>query len=325
MLSSLTIKNFGLIDRLTVDLGKGLNVLTGETGAGKSILIDALQIVLGNKLNISQVRDKESPCVIEAVFDLSPQFLKKHPPLSEHVSKDDPLLIINRTFFADGRGKNKINGLTVTVSELKNMGNYLVDLHGPHDHQMLLSEDLHLDILDSLTSIETDKKEYSELFNSYTKLKKELDTLTGLAENSERELDILTHQIKELEQVPLSETEYEKLSQESSRINNSEKLHESASRLLDLLENEENGMNRISSQAFTFMNTLSSTDEATSPFTDILTRIQEDSSELSASLSDYLETLSFDPRRSDEVNRRLDIYYDLIRKYGPSMENVSSF
>ncbi|MDP8258360.1 MAG: DNA repair protein RecN [Candidatus Aadella gelida] len=325
MLSNLIIKNFGLVDQLTVDFDKGLNILTGETGAGKSILIDALQVALGGKLSSSHIHDVNSSCMIEAVLDLSSQFLSINPLFSEYIDDDENILIISRTFLPDGRSKNKLNGRTVTVGQLKSIGNRLVDLHGPHDHQMLLSESNHLSMLDALSNIKNKMGIYSKTFDSYLTLKKESIRLEELSANSERELDTLSHQIKELEQVPLDITEHEKLIKESSRVNNAEKLHASASSILELFDNEENGANKIASQAFTFMNILNSTDESTSPLSEILSRIQEDASDLSSLITDYLEELSFHPQRADEVNKRLDIYHELTRKYGPTLEDVMVF
>ena len=153
MLSQITIQNFGLIDRLTVDFEERLNVFTGATGAGKSILIDALRVSLGDRLNSSQIRDNSMQCMIEAVLDLTAKQLKQIPALSDFVTEEDRTIIITRTFTPEGRNKNKINGFSVTVSQLKNIGDNLVDLHGPHDHQMLFSEASHIKILDRLSAL----------------------------------------------------------------------------------------------------------------------------------------------------------------------------
>src|SRR5271170_283118 len=130
MLTQLTIRNFGLIDEISIEFEKRFNILTGETGAGKSILIDALRSVLGERLDTSSIRNPQNPCVIDAVFEFP-----------------DKQLIIQRFYSASGTGKIKIDGLSATVGELKELGNHLIDFHGPHDHQMLLSEDQHLVML----------------------------------------------------------------------------------------------------------------------------------------------------------------------------------
>ncbi|HNX90416.1 MAG TPA: AAA family ATPase, partial [Candidatus Omnitrophota bacterium] len=139
MISQLTIQNFGLIDKMTVELAGGLNIFTGETGAGKSILIDALRFALGERLVPSLIRDQKLPCMVEAVFELSNKNIKDFPDLGEYISDEEKNVIINRTVSPDGKNRVKLNGFTITVSQLKAIGDHLVDFHGPNDHQMLLS------------------------------------------------------------------------------------------------------------------------------------------------------------------------------------------
>jgi DNA repair protein RecN (Recombination protein N) len=167
MLTQLTIRNFGLIDEISIEFINGFNILTGETGAGKSILIDALRSVLGERLDSSSIRDPKNPCVIEAVFDIKDKKLSRLELIKEYLNEDDHKLIIQRIYSASGTGKIKINGLSVTVGQLKNLGNHLIDFHGPHDHQMLLSEDQHLLMLDQLVNFKNTKEEYAKIFKSF--------------------------------------------------------------------------------------------------------------------------------------------------------------
>ena len=160
MLSQLSIHNFGLIEQLTIEFSHGLNVLTGSTGAGKSIIIDGLRFALGGRLKSSQIRDSSKPCIVELVFELRDTGLRSLPPFSEFLSDGDNNLIISRQASPDGRGKIKINGFNVTVAQLRNIGNHLMDFHGPHDHQLLLSEEYHIRILDQLTEFKGLKDEY---------------------------------------------------------------------------------------------------------------------------------------------------------------------
>jgi len=324
MISQLTIQNFGLIDHLTAEFCKELNIFTGETGAGKSILIDALRFCLGERLNSAQIRDSDEPCIVEAVFELTRKQIDESPILLEYLDNESAL-IINRTYLSDGRNKNKINGFNVTVSQLKKIGDHLVDFHGPHDHQMLFAEDSHLNILDKLCRIEEIKAKYTQKYNEYLYLRKELEKLRALSESREREQDMLSYQIKELKEVPLDTARYQELTNERTRINNAEKLHESACQLINALENEHTGITRTLIQAFASMKTLNSTDETTVEFADILARIQEDSSELISLLNNYLNTISFDSDKANEINRCYDIYYDIMRKYGPTLEDAKKF
>ena len=141
MLTQLSIQNFGLIDKINLDYHSRLNILTGETGAGKSIIIGALRIALGEKLLSSQMRDSSLPCVIEAVFDLNGTEAIKSGAFDDFFQDGETELIIHRSFTADGRKKVKVNGMNVTVGQLKVLGAQLMDFHGPHDHQMLLCAD----------------------------------------------------------------------------------------------------------------------------------------------------------------------------------------
>ena len=321
MLTQLSIRNFGLLDSITVEPGKGLNVFTGETGAGKSILIDALRFALGARINPSQVRDVQKPCVVEAVFELSPDV---HPVLGEHLAEED-VLIIQRTYTTDGKTRNKVNDLSVTTSRLRELGDHLVDLHGPHDHQMLFSEDSHLAILDRLSSLSEEKLEYASLYDGYHGLNGKLREIKELAGSRERELDILGHQVREMEQVPLDEGEYEKLLQEGTRAANAEKLHGCVSGLLELLDNDDTGINAAIARAFALMNTLKNTDESVSRLEELLASMQDGGNTLSSELNGYLDSLSMEPGSADVINAKIDIYTELLRKYGPSLEDVRSF
>jgi DNA repair protein RecN (Recombination protein N) len=254
MLSQLTIRNFGLIDEISIDFINGLNILTGETGAGKSILIDALRSALGERLDTSSIRNPQNPCVIEAVFDITDKKLRDLEITREFLNEDDHHLIIQRTQSSAGTGKIKINGLSVTVGQLRNLGDHLIDFHGPHDHQMLLSEDQHLVMLDQLVNFKDLKKEYTQIYSAYVQTRKDLNDLNILAQTRQRDLDLLSHQVKELEAQPLSEEKYNDLLQEETKINNAEKLNEHIQNLLGLLDDEEAGANALLRKSFSPLN-----------------------------------------------------------------------
>jgi len=325
MISQLTIQNFGLIDRLEIEFRAGLNVFTGETGAGKSILIDALHSALGKRLSPSFLRDKDEPCILEVVFELSSKQLNESTVFSEYVSEEEALLIINRTYFPDGRNKIKINGFSATISQLKALGNHLIDFHGPHDHQMLFSEGSHIQILDRLCDFKNAKKLYSENFAVHSALQKKLNDLRSLSENKVREQEILEFQIKELEQVPLDTSHYESLLEKDSRANNAEQLQECAAEIINSLENDENGLTTAISRMFSPLNTLTRLDETTTRFSEILSRVQNDSSELASLLENYIDKLSFDQEEAVTIKKQYDIYYEILRKYGPNLENAKNY
>ena len=325
MISHLTIKNFGLFDHITIDFSGGLNILTGETGAGKSILIDGLRYALGERLDPSQIRDPQQPCAVEAVFEISKNLVNDYEALLEFLPEKETSLIINRAYLPDGRNRAKINGLSVTLTQLKELGNHLLDFHGPHDHQMLLSSDAHLSMLDRLSDIDALKNEYSEIYRKYLELSREQEKLKELSSSRERDIEILKHQIRELEQVPLEEEKYTELLEKQSRLNNSEKLYERAGQLINTLENDESGISQAITKAFPYTRLLNNIDPATSVLTENLSHIQEKSDEILSYLRSYLENLSFEPQEANEINKFCDTYIELKRKYGPSLEEVRKF
>jgi len=325
MLRQLMIKNFGLIDEISLEFHEELNILTGETGAGKSILIDALRAALGERITPSQIRDAQSPCLIEAVFEISTPELKQLAILQDFLSDEDSSLIIQRTYARPNKNKIKINGLNVTLTQLKEIGNHLIDFHGPHDHQMLLSSDSHKGMLDRLVNFKGLLPEYQKTYHQYTELCIKLEKLQSLASSRERELDLLSHQVKELEQVPLDETHYNKLLQEKSKINNAEKLNEQAYKLTSLLDADNTGPGECFRQAFTPMKQLNHIDESASPLMELLNQIQDTHEQLLTKLHDYAEGLSFNPEEADKINAQCDLYDDIKRKYGPTLKDAENF
>jgi len=325
MLTQLTIRNFGLIDEVSIEFVKGFNILTGETGAGKSILIDALRCVLGERLDTSSIRNPQNPCVIEAVFNITDQKLLNLELFKEFLNDVEQDLIIQRTHSASGSGKIKINGLSVTVGQLKNLGNHLIDFHGPHDHQMLLSEEQHLLMLDQLVNFKNLKDEYTQVFIAYEKTRKDLNQLNEIAQTRQRDVELLTHQVKELEALPLSTEKYEALLQEEIKLNNAEKLHEHIQSLMGLLDDEESGANTLLRKAFAPLKSLTQIDAESSILLDQLSGIQDQTNDLISQLNDYADGLNFDRETAQTIHTQCDAYADIKRKYGPTLEEAQSF
>ena len=325
MLSQLTIRNFGLIDEISIEFIGGFNILTGETGAGKSILIDALRSALGERLDTSSIRNPKNPCVIEAVFEITDKKLRELETVKEFLNEDDHKIIIQRIASASASSKIKINGLSVTVTQLKNLGDHLIDFHGPHDHQMLLSEEQHLVMLDQLVNFKNIKEEYAEIFTAFEQTRKDLKNLNDLAQTRQRDLDLLTHQVKELEALPLSEEKHEELLQEETKLNNAQKLHEHIQNLLGLLDDEETGANALLRKAFSPLKSLTQIDEKSSNLLDQLSGIQEQTNDLISQLNDYTEGLNFDEQTAQRIHDQCDAYADIKRKYGPTLEDAQNF
>lgn len=325
MLSSLTIQNFGLIDQVELEFSLHLNILTGSTGAGKSIIIDALRYALGERLQSAQIREADQPCLVEVVFELNDQKLRGHDAIRDFLADGDTCLIINRQSFADGRNKIKVNGFNVTAGQLKSLGNLLVDFHGAHDHQMLFAEEFHLGVLDQLTDFGPAREQYGKIYSEYADLKSQARELLNLSSSRERELELLSHQVQELQQLPLDESKYEELAQDEVKLKNAQKLYEYLTAILGALDGGETSVAENIRRAFSPMARLNQIDEKTLPLNELLGQIQENNNQLAAQLQDYLNSLSFQSDDADEINRKLEAYKDIKRKYGPSLAQAQAF
>lgn len=324
MISQLSIQNFGLIDKATLEFTRGLTILTGETGAGKSIIIDGLRFALGERLNSSQVRDPKLPCIVEVVFELSPAVLAEYPSAAELANGEDQL-IINRAWLPEGKNRIRINGMAVTVSQLKELGDHLLDFHGPNDHQMLLSESSHLFIIDRLAGCKQLKDEYSQRYSVYDGLLKEQQRLNELAAAKQRDIELYAHQIKELEQAPLDENACAELLEKRARLTNVEKLHELCRQVLESLENEQSGLCESLDRCFAPLKQMARLDPSAEKFGGGLSGIREQSAEFISTIRNYAENLSFDEEEAQEIYRLCDVYEDIKRKYGPGLDEAKKF
>ncbi|MBU1044465.1 MAG: AAA family ATPase, partial [Candidatus Omnitrophica bacterium] len=324
MISQLTIQNIGLIDKITINFHRHLNILTGETGAGKSILIDALRFVLGERVNTSLVRDPLLPCTVEAIFEIQEKSLSEYDDFLEYFNEENQL-IINRCYLPDGRSRIKINAFTVTLAQLKKLGDNLVDFHGPHDHQLLFSVQSHIKMLDRLSSIDTLKESYLKDYNKYSELLKKQIELKEMAASREKELDTLGYQIKELNNVPLEEAKYEELLSEQKKLNNRERIYENLNAVIGMLENDQTGINETIRGIFSPMKNLTNIDESIKNFMNQLNTLQETADELLNNLTAYRDSLCFDTETARNINSRCDIYYTIKRKYGPTLEAALKF
>jgi len=325
MLSQLSITNFGLIDQISIEFHDKLNILTGETGAGKSIVIGALRAVLGGKLSVSQLRLSDQPCTIEAVFDLSCHKELIKEVLHDYLDEDDATLVIRRVMTPEGRSKIKVNGQTVNLGQLKDIGKRLTDFHGPHDHQMLLSSDSHIVLLDQLCDLDEPLAQYREVFAQYALTKKNIEELEGMSQNRERELDLLEHQIKELDQVSLEMDDYVEVEQKKIQIDSAEKLNELLKEMLHSLDGEDHGSGEMISRCFAPMKQLNCLDEHSVDLHEQLATLQDAHDSLQLSLRDYADRLIFDEQEARSINEQSDIYYSILKKYGPEITDAAKF
>jgi DNA repair protein RecN (Recombination protein N) len=263
--------------------------------------------------------------LVEAVFSLSEERFSRLSDAEDLEYDEDNTFIIKRSTGPGNKKRIRVNGSAMTVTQLRNIGNSLVDIHGPHDHQMLFSEDKHIDILDSIARPGKLMEEYTSGYSGLKRLKEELARLRELSASRERELDLVRHQTKELEQVPLDEDKYLELMSSHARINNYEKLFGSINELLTLVDEEEHGISAMLDRAFPAAESLAELDPSTSSIRETLAAAQDGISDLSALISEYASDLSFDPAEASDIRTKYDAYYEILKKYGPDIKNASSY
>ena len=326
MLCQLSIENIALIDKLELELKNGLNILSGETGAGKSIIIDSLNFVLGERADKSLIRFGTDKASVEAVFEdyLTPSVQNCLDDLG--IEAED-VLILRRKMSADGKNECRINGRISTLSALKSLTELLVDIHGQHEHQSLLKSTNHIKLLDKLgeKKIATVKGEVEKNFDDYTSLKKEFLRF-GNADERERKLDILSFQIDEIEKADVKDGEEDELLSARKRIRNMEKIIsalEGAKNLLDGYDSQ--SVSASIKNANSLLNTISSYDENIVPIADRLDSCKVEITDISETLSDMLQKLDFDLRSAEQIEERLEVVRTILRKYGGSYESLQKF
>lgn len=326
MLCQLSIENIALIDKLELELKNGLNILSGETGAGKSIIIDSLNFVLGERADKSLIRFGTDKASVEAVFEdyLTPSI---KDCLDDLGIEAEDVLILRRKMSADGKNECRINGRISTLSALKSLTELLVDIHGQHEHQSLLKSTNHIKLLDKLgeKKIATVKGEVEKNFDDYTSLKKEFLRF-GNADERERKLDILSFQIDEIEKADVKDGEEDELLSARKRIRNMEKIIsalEGAKNLLDGYDSQ--SVSASIKNANSLLNTISSYDENIVPIADRLDSCKVEITDISETLSDMLQKLDFDSRSAEQIEERLEVVRTILRKYGGSYEALQKF
>jgi len=330
MLSELNIKNFALINQLNIKLQPGFNVLTGETGAGKSIILDALDILMGARAYKEVIRTGESSAYIEALF---------HPDkkdeidniLSENgVSSEDDMLLISREINEDGRNKGRINGQLVTVSLIQEIAPYLVDIHGQHEQQSLLDEDTHLMILDQYikNDIKDLKADVRDYFSQIQSVKTKLNNIDIDEQSRARKVDLYQFQIDEIKKANLEKGEDESLFQEYKKLNNIEEIYALCGEIDSLINAEDYNQEGMMDKVGHYMKNLeefTEYDDRLADFHQSLQNIYYELEELSFGLDDYISSVDFDQQRLKKVEERLDLINRLKRKYGDSIPEILEY
>src|SRR6476661_2887571 len=325
VLTLLRIRNLALVEELEWQIGPGFVAVTGETGAGKSIIIGALQLLLGERADKSLIRTGANLCTVEAVFS-GAELQKFNPPLAEagvEPCEDD--LILKRTLSSTGTNRQFINGSPTTLSVLKNLGDELVDLHGPHDHQSLLSPERQLSLLDSFARAEQQLEEYRTHYRQLQTLLAEHAALNTAETAREQELDLLRHQITEIESAKLVASEEEEIENRYKLASHSKRLIELASAVADKLSEADDSVLAQLAETQRLLRELEKIDNSIAQFSSAHAAAVVELSEIARTLSAYAERFDLDPEQFDTLEQRVSLFETLKRKYGGSIADVIAF
>ncbi len=313
MISTLHIKNIGIIDDLVVNLNNGLNILTGETGAGKTLIIDSLQIATGGRFSKEMIRRGEECSFVE---------LSLYLPENENAI--DGNIIVSREIHSNGRNSCKVNGRLVTVNELKSFMKNLIDIHGQMDNQSILDQTMHIKYLDDFIgkNIKTIKDEYLEYYKEYCNVKNEIKSNFGDEKEKQRKLDLLRYQVNEIESASLKMGEDVEVENIRERMINSEKIQENLNEV-----NSEIGDTTIDSvsNAIRALEKVESIDNKYSETLNTLKSVYYDLQELSRDVKSFQEEMDFDEEEKQKIEDRYDLIHDLKRKYGNSIEEILKY
>ena len=325
MLNKLTIKNIALIDRAELEFGKGLNVLSGETGSGKSVLLDSINFALGAKADKSMIRYGEAECSVSASF-LLPENSPVFDELDEMGIDKEEELIIYRRFRTDGRGDIKINGSPVNVSMLKRITAHLVDVHGQSEHFFLLNESNQLKLIDRVAGedVEKIKGEITGILSSLRYTDKRLAELGGDEKERGRKIDILKFQVNEIDEAALVDGEEEKLLAKKQVMNNLERIGRSLSEARELLGGEESAIDRFRS-AYKNLSDLARFGNEYAALGERLENLCLEAEDIYETVSSAAEDLFYDENEAEIIEKRLDLLKSLKKKYGNSVSEIIEY
>jgi len=323
MLQTLQIKNLALVESVQVDFTRGLNIVTGETGAGKSIIIGALNLLLGERADKNIIREDAGQCSIEAVFNL-PAHSETDRLLQEYGLPQcaENALVLRRILSPAGGGRQFVNDSPVTLQVLKSIGDLLVDMHGPHDHQSLLNRDFQLMVLDSFADAKELLNGYKQAYRDMLDLESDLKALDSDDQQVTQQIDVLSFQVKEIGDAELTDADETDLEREHIRVAN-------AQRILELADAANNALTESDSSAFnalvqgrTALSELAPLLESAGEWRDEVESILVRTQELTNSLSSAVDRIDTDPQRLQWLEDRMALIHKLKRKYGPTVEEI---
>lgn len=326
MLRSLNIRDFVIVDELDLDLDHGFTVLTGETGAGKSILLDALSLVLGERADPSQIREGKNKAEISALFSLDGSLKELISNwLDEqgfNLEDDGATLILKRIIDSSGRSRAFINGGIATLNQTKELGNHLVDIHGQHAHQLLLKTGAQRDLLDHQAQLQEQVLTVKGLYQVWQAAKKQLELAKSAGESLQKEQERLSWQLEELDQLAPKAGEWAEIDVEYSRLANAAKLIEGSQNALAMLSDQEGNAEKLLGKAFTEIEDLAKLDSHLEDAKISLESAQIQISEATHSLNRYLQKIDVDPDRLAEVEERLKALHSAAKKFKVTPEEL---
>ena len=327
MLTTLRIKNLALVTDLTLELQPGCNVITGETGAGKSIIIGALDLVLGERADRTLIRSGEESCSVEAVFEVAGLRtpLKKFLEANGLEPCEENQLVLKRTFSANGTNRQFVNGSPTTLNTLAALGEWLVDLHGPHDHQSLLHPAKQLLILDAFGRLEKEREAFGDLVRRRATLAAEKSALIVDEKTYAQQLDLLRFQVREIDGAGLQPGEDGQVEQEFNRASNAAKLLQLSQAAIDTLSESEDSLLTRAGAVGRALQELQRVDPGAATLAALHAQAIGTLRELQTGLSRYAEKVDVDPTRLAELEARLDLIHSLKRKYGATPAEIIAF
>lgn len=324
MLKTLVIENIAVIKKAQIEFTSGLNVLTGETGAGKSIVVDSINAILGERTSRELVRAGSDNAFVNAYFEDINDDVKLKLNEYDIPIEEDGSLLLSRKISAGGKSVCRVNGLPVTVGILKDIGTHLVNIHGQHDSQALLNPDFHYKFVDAYADCDELLAEYKESFKSFLNIRRQLKSLTSDADERDKQSEILDYQIKELRDADIKVGEWEELKHRKSVILNSQAILNALNTLLGAVngDDENQGIQSVLSSSDKEITALLDADTQLKPIKEKLDLAEDLLESIKDLISDKMESLDFQPDELDKIEERLDILYTFSNKYGETEQDM---
>ena len=322
MLQNLHVKNLALIDETEVEFSEGLNILTGETGAGKSIIIGSINLALGQRVPKEMLKENGQPALVELIFSVDDE--KVHQKLRElDIETEEDMIILSRKI-SSGKAVARINGETVSASVLKEVASLLIDIHGQHEHQSLLSKKKHLDILDAYAKAEigSKKERLACAYGEYKKLKEEWNSSNIDSEERARELSFLEYEIKEIQEAAIKIGEDEELEEQFKRFSNGRKIMDAVGYAKEAVDGQGESASELIGRALREISSVSAYDKQVAELENQLIEIENLVHDFNHELSSYISDVDFDEETFYQIEKRLDLINHMKSKYGNSIELV---